>query len=647
MLPTSSQPAGPVRVLHVITPSRMAGAETFLARLLNRTRGGHVDHYCALRSSGADTQLEAAGLTFESLGIGGKANPLALPRLHRAARRRQADLLHSHLSTASWWCGWYEQFGGPPSIGHVHGFTSATWHRRQSHLIACSDAVRRHLLREGIADQRITVLHYPVDPDDMRPQRSPADVRAEFGAAPDTPVVGTFAHLSLKKGYRELVQAAALVLRRMPTAQFWCFGEGPLHTELEQSARTLGIADRFKLFGFRRDVPDLMRAIDVMCLPSHREPFGLVYVEAALADKPVIGCHAGGAPEIIAHGETGLLVPPPKAVSSGQGAGRSVQIPAACFPIADASIEPLSEAILTLLDNPSQAAAMGRRGRELALERFGWPEYVTRLNEIYDRTLSRDTISLTCARPQYGPTAIVARAWRPQLAFALGMVIMLLAAFWGRLNDDQLLLSEISVQTGIQYEVYTDRAAFERRLRGAVRWVDFEDLGTGSVQFAAFEPTRYAARGIIIRGASEQCVARPSPAPADIQAVSQPKLDSPTPLPVYSRDHATNIEFINRHQPALVCGFGLDLIDLDARDQEHINIAIFDRDGRMLFEDERAFSADAPTTFRGILALDAAGNAAPVIAQVRLINHASSLGADTTDLALDNFVYTEPRPYRR
>ena len=45
-----------------------------------------------------------------------------------------------------------------------------------------------------------------------------------------------------------------------------------------------------------------------MCLPSHREPFGLVYVEAALAEKPVIACDAGGAPEIIAHGETGLLV---------------------------------------------------------------------------------------------------------------------------------------------------------------------------------------------------------------------------------------------------------------------------------------------------------------------------------------------------
>ena len=114
--------------------------------------------------------------------------------------------------------------------------------------------------------------------------------------------------------------------------------------------------------GFRRDVPDLMRAVDVMCLPSHREPFGLVYIEAALAQKPVIACDAGGAPEIIAHNETGLLVPPPPE-----------------------NVTPLADAIFTLLDNRERAAEMGRRGREAALDRFGWPKYLARLREVYDR----------------------------------------------------------------------------------------------------------------------------------------------------------------------------------------------------------------------------------------------------------------------
>jgi glycosyltransferase involved in cell wall biosynthesis len=350
------------RVMHVITPSRMAGAETFLARLLRRMTADHAVSRCVVSHSRAAEELQAAGMEFDVLGIGGKANLLAVPRLRRAAQKFGAELLHSHLSTASWWCGWLEQWGGVPSIGHVHGFTSAMWHRRQSHLLACSAAVKADLIEKGIPASRVTVMHYPVDPDDQRATRRPAEVRFEFGAVADTPVVGTFAHLSVKKGYRELVRAADVVLRRLPHAQFWCFGDGVLRRELELAAEKAGIADRFRLLGFRRDVPDLMRAVDVMCLPSHREPFGLVYVEAALAEKPVIASQAGGAPEIIEHGETGLLVPP--------------QDPAA-----------LADAILTILDDRSTAAAMGRRGRQLALERFAWPRYLARLREVYDRVL--------------------------------------------------------------------------------------------------------------------------------------------------------------------------------------------------------------------------------------------------------------------
>src|SRR3954470_3429286 len=191
------------RVLHAITPSKLAGAETFLARLMRRASLDQFVSHLVTSRSRANRELLAANLPFDRLAIGGKANILAVPRLALAARRFQADLLHSHLSTASWWCGWLEQLGGPPSIGHVHGFTSAKWHRHQGHLIACSNAVRQDLVAKGITSNRITVMHYPIDPNDMRPTRSPADIRRELGAQRDTPVIGTFAHLSSKKGHRE------------------------------------------------------------------------------------------------------------------------------------------------------------------------------------------------------------------------------------------------------------------------------------------------------------------------------------------------------------------------------------------------------------------------------------------------------------
>lgn len=362
----SGQPArGQLRVLHAITPSRMAGAETFLARLLLHAADGEIAHRCVVsRGSKVIDEMRAKGVDVEGLGIRGKANVLAPIRLAMAARRMGATLINSHLSSASWWCGWLERFGGPPTVGHVHGFTSRRWHSGQSHLVTCSQAVKRDLMMKKIAADKITVLHLPVDESDLVPTRSRADIRRELGADEQTPIVGTFAHLSPKKGYADLVEAAGLVLRELPTAQFWCFGEGNLREELTARARELGISDRFRLLGYRRDVPDLMRAIDVMALPSHREPFGLVYVEAGLCRRPVIGCQSGGAPEIVEHGESGLLVP--------------ARAPDA-----------LAKAILTILGNPEQAKQMGDRGYEICRDRFTWEHYLAGLNQVYEMVASR------------------------------------------------------------------------------------------------------------------------------------------------------------------------------------------------------------------------------------------------------------------
>ena len=86
------------------------------------------------------------------------------------------------------------------------------------------------------------------------------------------------------------------VLSELPNAQFWIVGEGRLWEELHHTAEATGVMQNVRFLGFRRDVANLMNAIDVMCLPSQREPCALVYVEAALSRKPSIGCRSGGAP---------------------------------------------------------------------------------------------------------------------------------------------------------------------------------------------------------------------------------------------------------------------------------------------------------------------------------------------------------------
>ncbi|RIK73784.1 MAG: hypothetical protein DCC67_17445 [Planctomycetota bacterium] len=352
------------RVLQVITPSHMSGAEMQLVRLTRRMKArGHEMPVLVKHDSPAISEMLHHGVEVERARIGGKANLLAVHRIAAAARRHQAELVQSTLSTASWWCGWMEAFGGPKTIGHVQGFTSAAWHRRQSHLLAVSCAVRDDLVAQGIPPQRITVLYNALEADEFLPQRDAAAVRAEFGADDRTPVVGTFGHLSVKKGYRELFAAMPMVLAAFPDAQFWIFGQGDLKEELEQTARRSGVLKQVRFAGFRRDAAAMMNAIDVMALPSHREPCALAYIEAALLAKPIVACRAGGAPESIADGETGILVP----VGDSQAVG---------------------EAILALLENRDVARRMGQAGCERAREMFSWSRFISTLEGAYDRVLA-------------------------------------------------------------------------------------------------------------------------------------------------------------------------------------------------------------------------------------------------------------------
>ena len=353
------------RPLHVLTPSRLGGAEVLLARLAPRLRerGHHVRIVCNNRSRSLNalrSLFEESGFEVAARPIGGKVNPRAMSSLLRHVRETKSEFTHSHLSSASWWAGWLDALGLCPSVGHVHGFTGTIWHRQQSHLVACSHAVKAHLVEGGIKAEKITVLPNPVSPDEFRATRSREDVRRELGVDASTPIVGTFGLLAEKKGMRDLIAAIPLVTRQHPEVQFWFVGEGPLRMELEQSAALSGCRDSVRFLGFRRDVADVMNAVDIMALPSHREPFGLVYVEAALLDKPSIACTSGGAPEVVLHEKTGLLVPPHDAAA-------------------------LAAAVNRLLDNRDEAAQMGRAGHEYVLENFRWDAFIPALEEVYGR----------------------------------------------------------------------------------------------------------------------------------------------------------------------------------------------------------------------------------------------------------------------
>jgi glycosyltransferase involved in cell wall biosynthesis len=176
---------------------------------------------------------------------------------------------------------------------------------------------------------------------------SRAALRAQLGLD-SLFVVGHFSRLSPWKGQHVLIEA----LLRCPEdvaailVGDALFGEQDYAAQLHRQVETLGLGHRVKFLGFRSNVPELMAACDLVAHTSIApEPFGRVIVEAMLCERPVVAAAAGGAIELVEHGQTGWL----------------------CLP---GDAQALADIITACRDRPEQAAAIARQARTLASQRF-------------------------------------------------------------------------------------------------------------------------------------------------------------------------------------------------------------------------------------------------------------------------------------
>ena len=190
------------------------------------------------------------------------------------------------------------------------GNVFSRWKYRQVDRFICASAAIRTLLEaDGIAPERSIVVHEGVDVAGIG--RAPAlDARRELGLPPDAPVVGNVAALVPHKGQRHLIEAAALVRRRVPQARFVIAGAGELEADLRRQIAAGGLQQQVLLAGFRNDIIPLHKGFDIFVMSSITEGLGTSALDAMACGKPVIATRAGGLAEVVAHGETGLLVPP-------------------------------------------------------------------------------------------------------------------------------------------------------------------------------------------------------------------------------------------------------------------------------------------------------------------------------------------------
>jgi glycosyltransferase involved in cell wall biosynthesis len=178
-------------------------------------------------------------------------------------------------------------------------------------VIAVSEALRRQQIGRGFPPARIVTVHNGIELSKFKLPRgfSRAKHRAEFDVPPDAPLVITVAVLREGKGHESLIAAAKRVLEQVPDARFLIVGGGTLEESLRRQAGESGAGERIIFTGTRGDVAELLAASDLFVLPSSDfDALPTAIIEAMASGLSVVATDAGGAAEIVRHGETGLLV---------------------------------------------------------------------------------------------------------------------------------------------------------------------------------------------------------------------------------------------------------------------------------------------------------------------------------------------------
>jgi glycosyltransferase involved in cell wall biosynthesis len=289
-------------------------------------------------------------------------------KLSRALRQYSPEVVHAHDPHAVAMAGTALSFGvltpSPPLVAsrrvdfHLSSNSFSRWKYRQvARFIAASGAIRDVLVEDGIPAPQVTIVHDGIDVG--RVQRLPAlDLHVEFWLPRGVPVLVNVGALVGHKGQRHLLDAMPLVMREVPDVHLVILGEGELRTPLERQVKELHLERTVRMPGFREEVLSLMKSADLFVMSSVTEGLGSAVLDAMAMGLAVVGTRAGGIPEAVVDGETGLLVPP-------------------------ADPESLARAIVRLLKDPEERRRYGAAGRTRVETDFGVDKLVEGTLAVY------------------------------------------------------------------------------------------------------------------------------------------------------------------------------------------------------------------------------------------------------------------------
>lgn len=357
-----------LKILQVISSSAPSGAERHLCSLSKYlSERGHTVEVVCPAGGWLPQELRDNGLQVKEMEMHGAGWFRTAGYMMNRAKDGEIDLIHSHLTRATYFAHVSSLFRGVPAVSTVHIANHDQIYkriaRRKNRLIAVSNFVRGMLHGRDVPDRFIDTVYNGTEFTEFE-AFNPSGVKAELGIPADRKLVGLVGRVCHDKGHPLMIEAMRDVLRKHPNTHLVFVGriDAQYLPEMESAVKSNGISERLTLTGNRNDVHRILDSFELTVMPSRKETFGVAAIEAMARRKPVVASRIGGLPEVVRHGQTGLLV--------------------------DLCADEVSEAVSYLLSNESERQQMGTLGRILVEEKFTARTMVDRLERIYQKAVS-------------------------------------------------------------------------------------------------------------------------------------------------------------------------------------------------------------------------------------------------------------------
>jgi glycosyltransferase involved in cell wall biosynthesis len=363
-----------MKVLFINSIKMFGGGEVWLMTMMRTLQERH--HQVALVCRPGvplEERAKSEGFSVFPVTMRGDFDPLSIYRLWRCIRRYSPHVVCTNMDKELRLGGLAAKMAGIPAVIPRRGIDyplKNTWAYRLSYnhlatgIIANSKATKKALLRNSpwLSQEKIRVIYNGVNPS-LFDSDAVKNLRREWRVSRDTFLIGFVGQLDKRKGVDTLVTAFASLSHEYQKTVLVLVGEGAMEENLRSQIEK--IKGRVILTGHRSDIPDVMKSIDVLVLPSLWEGFGIVLIEAMAARKPVISTETSNIPEIVTHGINGYLIQPHDSVM-------------------------LKHYLEKLMLNKPLSRKLGQSGHEMVLEKFTLKQMVSETEKYFLSQLSSE-----------------------------------------------------------------------------------------------------------------------------------------------------------------------------------------------------------------------------------------------------------------